>query len=63
MHLDDSFNSFRHAPLHLPTRHQLAWTALTVACTTSVIASPDVRALMSILFKVAWLYMVAGAGG
>jgi hypothetical protein len=61
MHPDDSFNSFRHAPLH--PRHQLAWTALTVACTASVIASPDVRMLMSMLFKVAWLYMVAGARG
>jgi hypothetical protein len=73
MHLYDSLHSFKHTPLHtpgreagpvwLPTRHQLVWTALTVAFTASVIASPGVRMLMSMLFKVAWVYMVAVARG
>jgi hypothetical protein len=74
MHLNYPFNRFTHAPSHtsvgggtylwLPAaRPQIVWSALGAACTTSVILSHDVRTLISLVLKVAWLYMVAGARG
>lgn len=47
----------------LPTWHHFFWSALGVTCTAAVILSRAVQSLMSMLLKVAWLYMVTGARG
>jgi hypothetical protein len=44
-------------------RAWLGWSLIGGACTTLIALSPDFRAVLSMLLKVAWLYMVAGARG
>jgi hypothetical protein len=74
VHFNYSLNRFTHAPSHpsiggethlwLPAaRHRIVWSAVGAACTTSVVLSRDVRTLILLVLKVAWLYMVAGARG
>jgi hypothetical protein len=73
MQIDYPFHNVRHAPRHLDEgelsslglsiRDRLVLSALTAAGTASIILSQDIRAFLSMLLEVAWLYMVAGARG
>jgi hypothetical protein len=71
MQIDDLFHS--HAALQrrdgeanslgFLTSDRLFWSALTAASATPIALSHELRTFLSLILKVAWLYIVAGARG
>lgn len=72
MHIDYSFHTVRDvahsrereaSSLWYSHRDRLLWFAVTATSATFIILSHDLRTFVSLIVKIAWLYMAAGARG